>query len=69
MVKDVVCGTEIEEPAAEEAGLATEYEGKTYYFCGAKCKARFDHAPVAFAEPTIEEQREDDDGGQAYYGT
>lgn len=38
-VKDPVCGMDIETSTA--AGR-TEYKGQTYYFCGGKCKEKFD---------------------------
>ncbi len=47
MVKDPVCGMEIEESSA--AGTS-EYEGKTYYFCSAPCQATFDADPKSHAE-------------------
>ncbi len=40
-VKDPVCGMSIE--AASAAGR-TDYKGQTYYFCGAKCKEKFDRS-------------------------
>jgi Cu+-exporting ATPase len=46
MVKDPVCGMDIEEKAA--AGTS-EFGGKTYYFCAASCKEKFDKEPVKFA--------------------
>jgi Cu+-exporting ATPase len=42
MVKDPVCGMEID--AAEAAGTS-EYEGTTYYFCAEGCKTEFDADP------------------------
>ena len=39
MVKDPVCGMQIDEKTA--AG-SSEYKGETYYFCAPVCKARFD---------------------------
>ena len=45
IVKDPVCGMEIEIVAA--AGH-TEHSGQTYYFCGFKCKEKFDHSPAQF---------------------
>ena len=39
VVKDLVCGMDVESTAA--AGR-TEYKGQTYYFCGSKCKEKFD---------------------------
>lgn len=68
MTRDVVCGLEIDEAAAEEAGLASEYEDQVYYFCSNECKAKFDHTPAVFAEPTLEEQREDNEGGRPFAG-
>jgi Cu+-exporting ATPase len=47
MVKDPVCGMEIEESSA--AGTS-EYEGKTYYFCSARCQTTFDADPKSHAE-------------------
>jgi YHS domain-containing protein len=38
-VKDPVCGMDVE--TATAAGQ-TEYKGQTYYFCGSKCKEKFD---------------------------
>ncbi|MGB8988516.1 MAG: YHS domain-containing protein [Candidatus Sulfotelmatobacter sp.] len=38
-VKDPVCGMDVETSAA--AGR-TEHQGQTYYFCGSKCKGKFD---------------------------
>jgi Cu+-exporting ATPase len=42
VVKDLVCGMDVETGTA--AGR-TEHEGQTYYFCGLKCKGKFDHNP------------------------
>jgi YHS domain-containing protein len=44
-VKDFVCGMDIE--AATAAGRS-EYKGQTYYFCGAKCKQKFDLNPKQY---------------------
>ncbi len=44
-VKDPVCGMDIETAAA--AGR-TEHAGQTYYFCGAKCKDKFDRDPSQY---------------------
>ena len=41
-VKDPVCGMDIE--TATAAGR-TEHAGQTYYFCGSKCKDKFDRDP------------------------
>ena len=47
MVKDVVCGMQVD-PA--KAPAQTEYQGKTYYFCSPSCKAKFDANPAQFAK-------------------
>ena len=44
-MKDPVCGMDIE--AATAAGR-TEYKGQTYYFCGSKCKEKFDLKPEQY---------------------
>lgn len=48
MVLDVVCGMEIDEKTAK---WKSEYEGKTYYFCGPMCKMEFDENPEKYVEP------------------
>lgn len=42
MAKDPVCGMNVDETKA--AGTAV-YKGKTYYFCSASCKAKFEKEP------------------------
>jgi Cu+-exporting ATPase len=44
-VKDHVCGMDIE--TANAAGKS-EYKGQTYYFCGSKCKEKFDLKPEQY---------------------
>jgi YHS domain-containing protein len=46
MVIDVVCGMEIDEKTAK---WKSEYEGKTYYFCGPMCKLEFDENPKKYS--------------------
>lgn len=46
MVKDPVCGMEIEK---EKAAAHKEYEGKTYYFCSASCRDKFNASPQDYA--------------------
>jgi YHS domain-containing protein len=48
LVTDVVCSMDVVKAKAAEAGLSTEYGGKTYYFCGAGCKEKFLKAPDQF---------------------
>ena len=47
MEKDVVCGMLID-PAT--AAGTSQYNGKTYYFCSASCKAKFDANPKQYAK-------------------
>lgn len=42
MVKDVVCGMQID---PNEAAGKSEYQGQTYYFCAPGCKRKFDANP------------------------
>jgi YHS domain-containing protein len=44
-VKDPVCGMDVAKAAA--AGKS-EYKGQTYYFCGSKCKEKFDLNPKQY---------------------
>ncbi len=44
-VKDLVCGMDVE-PAT--AAARSEYQGETYYFCGARCKEKFDLNPEQY---------------------
>jgi membrane fusion protein, copper/silver efflux system len=43
--KDPVCGMTVDPAEARSSNLTTEHEGKTYSFCSANCKRRFDAAP------------------------
>lgn len=45
MVKDPVCGMNIDEA---KAVARSEHGGKTYYFCSAHCKAEFDKNPAKY---------------------
>ena len=45
MVKDLVCGMEIDPKTA--AGKI-EYKGQTYYFCSPGCKKAFDKDPEKY---------------------
>jgi YHS domain-containing protein len=46
MVKDMVCGMNVEERAAK---FKSEHKGKIYYFCSQKCKKTFDKNPTKYA--------------------
>ncbi|MCX6024213.1 MAG: YHS domain-containing protein [Chloroflexi bacterium] len=48
MVKDPVCGMEINE--AQAAGKS-EHDGRTFYFCSAGCKQKFDQNPHQYGHP------------------
>jgi YHS domain-containing protein/multidrug efflux pump subunit AcrA (membrane-fusion protein) len=41
--KDIICGMDAYPGKAKRAGLTSDFEGKTYYFCSEQCKAQFDH--------------------------
>jgi YHS domain-containing protein len=47
MVKDPVCGMEIDEKTA--AGKS-EYQGQIYYFCSTGCKKAFDKEPQKYVK-------------------
>ena len=42
---DPVCGMRV---SPEKAAGSYEFEGVTYYFCGAGCRAAFEKDPAAF---------------------
>lgn len=46
---DPVCGAAVEPDSAASRQLVTQYEGRTYVFCGHGCRARFEHTPTRFA--------------------
>jgi len=43
--KDPVCGMMV---SVEKAEFTSEYKDKTYYFCAAGCKKRFDKNPEEY---------------------
>ena len=45
MVKDLVCGMQVDE---KKAGATSAYKGTTYHFCCPACKATFDTTPEKF---------------------
>jgi Cu+-exporting ATPase len=47
VVKDPVCGMMIDE---KTAAATSQYKGRTYYFCAAVCKERFDRSPQSYAD-------------------
>ena len=46
MVKDPVCGMQVNEASA---AAKVEHGGKTYYFCSPACKATFEKHPEKYA--------------------
>lgn len=46
MAVDPVCKMQVDE--AKAAGKS-DYQGKTYYFCAAICKTKFDKEPQRYA--------------------
>lgn len=50
--KDPVCGHEVDEDQAKAAGLTSDYEGKTYYFCSYSCNKQFDQNPERYLAKT-----------------
>lgn len=46
MAKDPVCGMNVDEKSA----LSAAYQGRTYAFCSAGCKAKFEKDPARYAK-------------------
>lgn len=46
MVKDPVCGMDVDEKSATSKA---DYKGQTYYFCSPGCKKSFDKEPERYA--------------------
>lgn len=46
MVKDPVCGMQVDE---SKTAHKSEHKGKTYHFCSANCKEQFDKEPEKYA--------------------
>jgi RND family efflux transporter MFP subunit len=55
--QDPVCLMEVDAGKAKAAGLSSEYGGKTYYFCMAECKQKFDRNPGGFLGKTAEGEK------------
>ena len=47
MVKDPVCGMDVDE---KNAVATAEYKGKTYYFCCHGCKVNFQQLPEQYVK-------------------
>ena len=50
-VTDPVCGMTVDPATARAAGLSSEHEGQTYYFCARGCKLDFEEDPAKFLDP------------------
>ncbi len=46
MEMDPVCGTTV---SRGEVAESSKYQGRTYYFCSAECRAAFDKNPLQYA--------------------
>jgi len=47
MEKDLVCGMQVD---PKKAAGTSEYQEKTYYFCSAGCKKKFDADPGQYVK-------------------
>lgn len=54
MAKDPVCNMIVDEKTSK---FKSDFEGKTYYFCAASCKTKFDKSPATFAKGSTGETR------------
>jgi Cu+-exporting ATPase len=61
-VKDPVCGMTIDE---KDAAATSTYQGKTYHFCSAKCKEKFDKEPASYVQNKPPDKVEDVPGEKA----
>lgn len=48
MVKDPVCGMEIQE---DSAAARETYQGETWYFCSESCHSKFQADPAQYVKP------------------
>ena len=46
----VTVGVTLTTPPATKAAAKVVYNGKTYYFCSAGCKAKFEKAPAQYVK-------------------
>jgi Cu+-exporting ATPase len=54
--RDPVCGMSVDPSTAVAAGLVTEHEGTTYYFCGRGCLLDFRDDPDRYLDPSYQPQ-------------
>ena len=48
---DPVCGMEVNREVAAAAGLTSDHDGETYFFCGRGCKLDFEEDPARDFDP------------------
>ena len=49
---DPACGMMVDQGRSKAAGLTSEHQGKTYYFCSTECKRDFDSSPGKYSGQT-----------------
>jgi YHS domain-containing protein len=47
MTRDPVCGMTVDEKGAAATAV---HQGKTYFFCSAACKVKFEKAPAQYTK-------------------
>jgi Cu2+-exporting ATPase len=61
MVKDPVCGMQVDEKSTKHASI---FKGASYYFCSAADKAKFDSSPESYAIGHVESVPKEEAHGQ-----
>jgi YHS domain-containing protein len=49
--EDPVCGMRVDPATARSKGLAIDYEGREYLFCGKGCFLEFSDDPARYLDP------------------
>jgi YHS domain-containing protein len=49
--EDPVCGMHVDPATARSKGLAIDYEGREYLFCGKGCFLEFSDDPALYLDP------------------
>ena len=49
--EDPVCGMHVDAATARDKGLAIDYEGREYVFCGKGCFLEFSDDPARYLDP------------------
>ena len=57
VVKDPVCGMDLDEGKANTTGRKAKYQGNTYYFCSAECQHHFEKNPARFAGKQADDEK------------